>query len=185
MKFLEIFTPLMKGDFGLTDEYIYKSIDFGGPFIPIWGGNQEHHKIDRLVSVHGKTKLDKKITVFENEGIILSLDGSAGSMTYKDGKQKFALNHHAGFFKKKNNSKIDLEFFSIFYQKQLQELSVSEGSKTLTQDQLYSADFDIPDYSNQMKIMKNVKPLLSIRRKLDEIFTQKIDELFKKQIVKD
>ncbi len=180
-----MFEPVKKGDFGLTDEAIYKSIQYGGEFIPIWGGNQEHNTIDRLVSVNGRTKQDEPITIFEGEGIILSLDGSAGSMTYKSGTQKFALNHHAGFFKVRSDAiqKIDPEFFSIFYQKQLQELSVSEGSKTLTLDQLYEADFEIPAHSKQIEIMKPVKSILVLRQKIDLFIRQKIDEIFEKQIV--
>ena len=51
---------------------------------------------DRRISVSAKTKKGATIKIFSGEGIIISLDGSAGSMTYKNG-EKFALNHHAGF----------------------------------------------------------------------------------------
>ena len=185
MKFLELFEPVVKGDFGLTDEAIYKSIQHGGEFVPIWGGNKEHRTIDRLVSIFGKTKSNKPITIFVGEGIILSLDGSSGCMTYKPAGQKFALNHHAGFLKIKNDAqqKIDLEFFSIFYQKQLQELSISEGSKTLTLEQLYDAEFEIPDYDSQKEIMKKIKPLIELKIKFDDQINQKIDDLFEKRIV--
>jgi hypothetical protein len=185
MKFLEIFNPVIKGNFGLTEQAIYKSLQYGGEFIPIWGGNQEHETIDRLVSVNGRTKSDEPITVFSGEGIIISLDGSSGAMTYKKGDQKFALNHHAGFFSKKitKEKQIDLEFFSIFYQKQLQEMSVSEGSKTLTLEQLYEADFEIPIYDDQIKIMKEITPIITLKNKLNLLIESKIDELLEKQIV--
>jgi len=185
MKFKDLFEPIQKGDFGLTDEAIYKSIQYEGDFIPIWGGNQEHNTIDRMVSVNGRTKKDKPITVFEGRGIIISLDGSAGYMTYKSGGQRFALNHHAGFFRSNivYEPQINLQFFSIFYQKQLQELSVSEGSKTLTQDQLYQEDFEIPTYEDQIKIMDEITSLLTLKNKLNSLITTKIDELFQKQIV--
>ena len=162
MRFLDLFRPIQKGDFGLTDEAIYKSIQAGGEFIPIWGGNKNHNLIERRVSVNAKTKQNKPITIFEGEGIIISLDGSAGSMTYKQ-NQKFALNHHAGFFKIKKPKIILPEFFALFYQKQFQESSVSEGSKTLTLKHIYKIDFDIPSFDEQIRIMKAVKPVIYTR----------------------
>jgi len=178
MKFLDVFEPVQKGDFGLTEEFIYKSIQYDEEFIPVWGGNQEHIIIERLVSVKGRTKSNKPITIFDGEGVIISLDGSAGSMTYKNSKQRFALNHHAGFFKLKKNPlvKVDLEFFSIFYKKQLQEMSVSEGSKTLTLDQLYDAEFDIPSYDEQIKFMQTMMPVLSLKQKI-RILHDEIDKI--------
>lgn len=114
-----------------------------------------------MVSLGGKTKSGKKITVFNGEGIIVSLDGSSGSMTYKKG-QKFALNHHAGFFKiKKNAVKLIIpEFFVLFYGSQLKAKSISEGSNTLTLDQIYSMDFDIPSFEIQKKVMLLIGPLI-------------------------
>jgi len=165
MKFLEMFEKIKKGNSGLTGEAIYKSIQNGVNFVPIWGGNKEHNSIERRVTIDAKTKFNKPITIFQGEGIILSLDGSAGSMTFKH-NQKFALNHHAGFCKVKDTTKIIPEFFALFYQKLLKEMSVSEGSKTLTQDQIYAMDFDVPSLSDQRKIMKTIKPVLDSRKKL-------------------
>lgn len=175
MKFLEMFECIEKGNFGLTDEAIYKSIQNRGDFIPIWGGNKEHNLIERRISTNAKTKQNKNITIFEGEGIIISLDGSAGSMTYKQ-NQKFALNHHAGFFKVKNPKIIIPEFFALFYQKQLREKSVSEGSKTLTQDHIYQIDFDIPNFNNQRKIMTVINPILDIENNTKGLI-QKINKI--------
>ena len=96
MKFLDIFNEIQKGNYGLTDEAIYSSIREGDEFIPIYGGNKEHHITEKKVSINAKTKKGISITIFSGEGIIISLDGSAGSMTYNYGV-KFALNHQAGF----------------------------------------------------------------------------------------
>ena len=166
MKFLEIFEDVKKGNMGLTDEAIYKSIQNKGKFIPIWGGNKEHNSIKRYVSKNAKTKYDKLITIFDGDGIILSLDGSAGYMTHKN-NQTFALNHHACFFKIKKPNLILPEFFILFYQKILQEKSISDGSKTLTMDQIHTIDFDIPNYQTQKNIMDHINPLLMIRDKLN------------------
>ena len=171
MKFLEVFDPIVKGDFGLTDEMIYKSIQHGDEFIPVWGGGKSHSKISKMASTHAKTKKAAPMTIFNGCGIIISLDGSAGSMTYKPDSQKFALNHHAGFFRVKRGSKktIDPNFFVIFCAEQLKELSVSEGSRTLSPSQIYEENFDIPPYDTQIKIMDAVKPVLDLRQKIKNI----------------
>lgn len=175
MRFLDIFRPIQKGNFGLTDEAIYKSIQAGGEFIPIWGGNKNHNLIERRVSVNAKTKENKSITIFDDEGIIISLDGSAGSMTYKQ-NQKFALNHHAGFFKIKKPKIILPEFFALFYQKQFQESSVSEGSKTLTLEHIYEMDFDIPSFDEQIRIMKAVESIINIKNNA-QLLLQRINKM--------
>lgn len=162
MKFFQIFNPIEKGNFALTDEAIYKSIKHGGTLLPVFGGTEEHIFTERRVSENGFTNEDKKIRKFQGEGIILSLDGSAGSMTYiKD--RKFALNHHAGFLtlRKEVIDLVDLEFFSLFYEKQLKESAVSEGSKTLTAPILKELEFDLPEIAIQKEIMSKIRPILN------------------------
>lgn len=169
-KFLDIFTPIQKGNFGLTDEAIYKSIQHGGQFVPVYGGTQEHNTTDRFVSEHGKTKYDEPITIINGDGIIISLDGSSGCMSYVISR-RFALNHHAGFFQLKEQAKQSVvpEFFSLFFEKQLQEASISEGSKTLTPTMIESMDFDIPQYDIQKEIMLEIKPLLKVKEKAENL----------------
>ena len=115
MKFLDVFNEIDKGNYALTDEAIYASLQNGDEFIPLYGGNKEHKMTDRRISVSAKTKKGATIKIFSGEGIIISLDGSAGSMTYKNG-EKFALNHHAGFITLRKDAvdKVNLEYFSLF-----------------------------------------------------------------------
>ena len=171
MKFLDLFTPIEKGNYALTDEAIYKSIKYGKEFIPIWGGSKQHTAQDRMVSIEGRTKKGELIKKFQGEGIIISLDGSSGCMTYKDNNEKFALNHHAGFFKVKQEAEniIHPMYFAIFYQNQLEELSVSDGSKTVTPKQIYKTDFDIPEYEEQEKILNATMPLFTLQKKLNVV----------------
>src|SRR4030042_5009 len=169
-KFLDMFTPIKKGNFGLTDEAIYKSLQYEGQFIPVFGGTQEHNTTDRFIPEHGRTKHDKPITIFNGDGIIISLDGSSGCMTYVTSK-RFALNHHAGFFQLKEDvkQKVVPEFFSIFFEKQLREASVSEGSKTLTLNIVKSIDFDIPEYDIQKEIMLKIRPLSKAKEDVNNL----------------
>jgi hypothetical protein len=172
MKFLDLFDPITKGDFGLTEEAVYKSIQLGNRMVPFWGGNREHVHADRFVDEKARTKHNAPVRVFEGEGIIISLDGSAGNMTFKKG-ERFALNHHAGFFEvKKNSDLIDPDFFSIFYQQLFRAASVSEGSKTLTLDAIYAIDFDIPSMPLQRRIMAEIRPILDRRYRLYEMLAR-------------
>jgi len=169
--FLDIFKSIDKGNFGLTDEAIYKSIDYDEQFIPIWGGTEDHSVVERRVSEKGRTKENEPITLFRGEGVILSLDGSAGSMTFTR-CPKFALNHHAAYLQLRDDAKgkVDPEFFSLFYEKQLREASVSKGaSATLSTAILKTMDFDLPPYPTQITIMSELRPLLEKRSEIQTI----------------
>ncbi|MBQ6462216.1 MAG: restriction endonuclease subunit S [Pseudobutyrivibrio sp.] len=163
MKFLDVFNEVEKGNYALTDEVIYNSIQNNDEMIPLYGGNKTHSKPTRYVSSSAVTKKGKPITIFDGEGIIISLDGSAGSMTYKKG-ERFALNHHAGFITLKEKGVVRLEYFALFYQNFLQRLSISDGSKTLSLTQLYNTDFEFPTYDLQCRILDKILP---IKRKID------------------
>lgn len=117
MKFLDVFNKIKKGDYALTDEVVYTSIQNGDKLVPLYGGNKDHGSTDRMISITAKTKKGTLITVFSGGGIIISLDGSAGSMTYKN-NEIFALNHHAGFITVRDDAKnkVKPEFFAIFFQ---------------------------------------------------------------------
>lgn len=180
MKFLEMFNPVKKGNYALTDEVVYNSIQNKDELIPLYGGNKSHEKATRYVSSSAVTNQGKQITIFNGEGIIISLDGSSGSMTYKNG-EKFALNHHAGFITLKGTRFVRLEFFALFFQNFLRNLSVSNGSKTLSLAQLYSVDFEIPDYDLQCRILDKILPMKYQIDKLS-VLQQKYTDLLNRQI---
>ena len=167
MKFLDVFNEVEKGNYALTDEAIYASINNSDEMIPLYGGNKEHISTERKISVSAKTKKGVPITVFQDEGIIISLDGSSGCMTYKNG-EKFALNHHTGFItlRKDAINKVNLEFFAIYMQNFYRGMSVSDGSKTLSLTQLYQEDFDLPSYEMQCLVLKKIK---KIKSKIDAL----------------
>lgn len=185
MKFLDVFNEIKKGDYALTDEAVYHSLQNGDKLIPLYGGNKSHGRTDRKISVTAKTKKGIPITVFSGEGIIISLDGSAGSMTYKCNEQ-FSLNHHAGFITLRNNAadKVCLEFFALYMQNFYKNLSVSDGSKTLSLEQIYSEEFDLPNFSTQKSILTKLtrtKNLLDILQKMEESYLS----LLEKEIICD
>lgn len=165
MKFLDVFNEIEKGNYALTDEAIYASLQNGDELIPLYGGNKEHKTTERRISISAKTKKGATIKIFSGEGIIISLDGSSGSMTYKNG-EKFALNHHAGFItlRKEAVKKVNLEYFSLFLQNFYRQMGVSDGSKTLSLEQIYSQEFTLPQFDIQCNILNCLK---TVKGKLD------------------
>ena len=177
MRFLEVFNEIEKGNYALTDESVYASIQNGDEFISLYGGNKDHRSTDRRISVSAKTLKGTPITVFTGEGIIISLDGSAGSMTYKN-NERFALNHHAGFITAREDAteRVNLEFFAIYLQNFYRNLSVSDGSKTLSLTQIYNEEFNLPTYDVQCRALKGlrgtaskIEQLLQIKAKLKSL----------------
>ncbi len=161
MRFLDLFNKIQKGNYALTDEAVYASLQNHDELVPLYGGNKSHVFTERYISVSAKTMNGAPITIFSGEGIIISLDGSAGSMTYKIGEH-FALNHHAGFITLKDGAEyfVKLEFFAIYLQNFYRSLGVSDGSKTLSLERIYSEEFDLPSYSTQCRVLEKLKPVI-------------------------
>jgi hypothetical protein len=67
-KFLDIFDPIVKGDFGLTDEAIYNSMQRGGQFIPVYGAYQEHDKPIRFIPENGRSLSSGQTASFKSCG---------------------------------------------------------------------------------------------------------------------
>lgn len=178
MRFLDLFNEIEKGSYALTDEAVYYSIKNNDEMIPLWGGNKSHNKVDRMVSKSAKTKDGQDIKIFSGEGIIISLDGSAGSMTYKKG-EVFALNHHAGFITVRPDKKelVNLEYFALFYQNFYRSLAVSDGSKTLSLKQIYNEEFEIPSINIQNRIMRKLTEVKYAVQKLDNLKPMLLDIL--------
>lgn len=180
MRFLELFNPIEKGAHGFTDEAIYAAINNGDGVIPMYGGNNQHSTTDRYVSPSTQTVDGNTVKVFSSEGIIISLDGSAGSMTYKNG-ETFTLNHHAGFMTLTDEGKkrVNLIFFSYFMQSHYKSLSVSDGTKTLSLGQIYSDDFELPAKDIQDRVIGCLMPVLAKINHLS-IVNNRLEELLGK-----
>lgn len=183
MRFLDIFNEVQKGDYALTDEAIYASLQNGDKLIPLYGDNKDHSKTERRISVTAKTKKGAPISVFSGEGIIISLDGSAGSMTYKR-NEEFALNHHAGFITLRSDAKdkVCLEFFALYMQNFYRGLGVSDGSKTLSLEQIYLEEFDLPNFELQYRILSKIQ---IVQKKINilSLIREKYASLLEKKVV--
>lgn len=71
MNFLDVFNEIQKGNYALTDEAVYGSLQNKDELIPLYGGNKNHTSTERRISISAKTKKGEKITVFSREGIKL------------------------------------------------------------------------------------------------------------------
>lgn len=167
-RFSELFYPLEKGSYRLTEQAAYNSLKYKSEMVPLWGGQQSHIVENQFISIKGKTLHNKDIKIFDGGCLIISLDGSAGSITYKperiDGKEiKFALNHHAGVLRCRDNSILDIEYFKYRFEGFMKSLAVSEGSKTLTVGTLDRQIFEIPKIDIQREILKKYKKLDGVK----------------------
>ncbi|MDP3963146.1 MAG: restriction endonuclease subunit S, partial [bacterium] len=164
-----------------TEYAIYRSLAYDGELVPMWGGNQEHETINQYVSVNAKNKDNEPIRIFEGPCLIISLDGSAGSMTYKKKGEKFALNHHAGVLKCKDALKLNLEYFKYKFENYLKSLAVSDGSKTLSIGLLEKQLFELPEIKEQEKLVERYRKLAELKNKLKG-YLSTIQDLESKEI---
>jgi len=175
--FEEIFDDPAKGSSGLTKVAMYESILQGPPYIPKWGGQIRHDVVEERVSRQGRNNKGKPIRVFRGECLILSLDGSAGCMTYKPEKEagqpvEFALNHHAAVLRPKESDLVDLRYFKYRYEPYLKFLAVSQASSTLTLGLLKSQVFELPDFTVQKAIADQLEILWDLQRGFDSLSLQ-------------
>lgn len=182
MKFCDIFNPIEKGSHGLTEEAAYAAISLGS-MVPLYGGNSQHRTTERYISESAMTVDGQPMRVFDGEGIIISLDGSAGCMTYKSG-ERFALNHHAGFITLRTEARqrVNLRYFALFMQNHYKAIAVSAGSKTLSLAQIYSDDFELPDMATQDELMAQMTWVLDVCDRLSDV-KSRLDKLLLRQIV--
>ncbi|MDR3434041.1 MAG: N-6 DNA methylase [Rouxiella aceris] len=128
-----------KGSQGFTEEIIYSNFDSNG--IDVYGGGSKPtgYKV-RIDTINNK---GVKIKTFDAPAVIVSMDGSSGSLqVIRSGK--FTANHHAAVLKPLDES-FDLDWFVQSVEVSLKkEASNQEGSATLTKERLENQVVNIP-----------------------------------------
>lgn len=71
MRFLDIFNEVEKGNYALTDEAIYASLQNDDELIPLYGGNKEHTTIERRISITPKPKKVRKLLFLVERALLL------------------------------------------------------------------------------------------------------------------
>lgn len=184
-EFSNIFS-LKKGTSRFTEAAIYHSVPLNGvKSFPVYGGEASHKIAKSFVQENATNIEGKPVTFFEGECLILSMDGSAGFMTFKSKGKKFTLNHHAACvkIKKKYENDINLKWFKYAYQNTLMDLSVSKGSsKTLSKTVLDTQIITTPIRSTQDVWVESIEELELISENLEKIGTI-IERLSEKELV--
>lgn len=139
VKMLSDLFSIRKGDTALTEVSIYESYDPDG--IPVYGGGAAlpTHTIARD-SLRGN---GKAITVFSGPAIVLSVDGSSGSMRVIE-KGDFACNHHAAVLVPKSK-KLPLHLIVQQAESRLKALASNQtASASLTLGVINSMQVTLP-----------------------------------------
>ena len=162
-----------KGTGGFTEEGIYHDMPLNNhPFIPFFGGEKIHRFPEKFVRDGAKNNKGKVVKYFSGECLILSMDGSAGYMTYKPNGEKFTLNHHAASItlKPQYNKKINLKWFKHEYQKTLIDSTVSKkSSRTLSKEVLESIFITAPKPTEQEAWVKEIEEIEQLNNRLEKI----------------
>jgi hypothetical protein len=158
------------GNHGLTEETIYNyqpsSTDES---VPIFSGSQDNIVPIAYVRKDARNNKGEPVTCFEGPCLILTKDGSAGLITYKD-QGIFTINHHACVLKVKDSWKFDLdiEWFAHQYQSSLQQYVTSKSDNRVFSTKWFDrVEFKIPCLPVQRRQKNKKKALVNIKNRIE------------------
>jgi hypothetical protein len=152
-----------KGDQGLTEEFIYRSFDPSG--IKVYGGGASEPKF--TIARDAVTKSGEQITVFKGPKIVISMDGTSGSMRVVE-DEEFCLNHHGAVLSPRDPD-FDLHWFVQQAESGLRSLaSNQESAATLTKPRLESFELPVPQ---DPAIRKRIGAAHALLAKLRDLIT--------------
>lgn len=157
------------GTHGLTEETIYNyqplSID---EKIPIFSGSQNNIIPIAYIRKNARNNKGEPISYFDGPCLILTKDGSAGLITYKE-KGLFTINHHACVLKLKDTwkGKLDIEWFAQQYQSSLYQYVTSKSDNRVFSTRWFDrVQFEIPPYPLQIRQKNRKKILLQLKYRI-------------------
>lgn len=154
---------IKKGNSGFTEEIIYRNYDSNG--MPVYGGGASAPRF--RVTKETRTKSNKRIGVFCGPAIIVSLDGSSGSM-HVINSGEFCVNHH-GVVLIPYDPYLDLDWFAQQCEQEIKSLATNKsGSATLTIPKLANFPMLVPLGAEERGKIGN------LRRELSNIISQLI-----------
>ena len=142
------------GNHRLTEDIIYnQQPNDEDSKIPIFSGSNDNICPIDYISDKAKNKDGEEVKYFKGPCLILTKDGSAGLLTYKDSEEKiFTINHHACILKlkKEQENKVLLKWFAYQYRKKLYKyISSKSDNGVFSIEWLDKVIFNIPDKSIQ------------------------------------
>lgn len=160
------------GNHGLTEEIIYQYKPTNkDDRVPIFSGSKDNKIPIGFIQNNVKNLEGKDIKCFDAPCLILTKDGSAGLLTYKE-KGNFTLNHHACVLKVKPEffNKIDMEWFAYQYQKRLYQYVTSKSDNGVFSTEWFDRVlFEITDYNIQIRQKNKKNKLKTIIYKLGSL----------------
>lgn len=140
------------GNHGLTEEVIYNSQPTrDDDCVPIFSGSKNNIIPIGVIRRLAKNKAGADIKCFEGPCLILTKDGSAGLMTFKE-EGIFTINHHACVLRIKDEWKdrLDQEWFAYQHETGLLQFVTSKSDNRILSTQWFDRIlFDVPDYEVQ------------------------------------
>ncbi len=183
---LKEFIKFNSGNNGLTRHFIYKNLPSSEDnAIRVISPSKEKFKIMGFVDKDAKIK-NKNLKIYNGETILLVRKGNAGKMHYYN-NYTYTVNEDAYVLtiKEKYKDKINLQWFSYYFQKLFYNLATAKGgngtiSKSYAEEQI----INIPDIKIQEEELSTFIRLENYLENLD-IIENKIDNLLERIIVFD
>jgi hypothetical protein len=153
----QLFT-VSKGDTGLTEAMIYREMDIGNG-IPVYGGGAGAPKFKASTKL--TTQSGEPAHTFSGPAVVVSMDGSAGSIQVID-KGSFFCNHH-GAVLKPNNTSVNLWCFAQCAEPALRRLASNKGSSaTLTKPALETLVVSLPKAASDIATVERGRRALTL-----------------------
>lgn len=169
------------GNSGLTEEYIYRTINEQQlKNILLTGSINDTN--NRLISDIKLTN-NKKINIYQTEGIHIIRKGKAGTIKYLP-HNTYALNDDAYLLTKKENIKYEIDLEWLFYTQKELFMKYSTNSDNGTWSKtgfLNNAKINIPLIKEQKKV-KNIFRKLTEKKKKIELILNEINKTFSKDL---
>ncbi len=161
------------GNHGLTEEVIYShQPTTQDDCVPIFSGSGDNEIPIGTVNKKAKNNKNVDVVYFESPCLILTKDGSAGLLTFKE-SGIFTINHHACVLKIKNEwkDKVNPEWFVYQYQKELYQYVTSKSdNQVFSMKWFEKLSFEIPPYDIQIRQLtkkRNLRSIITHLKKLD------------------
>ena len=172
----------MSGNSGLTEEFIYHSLQHIGKRYTVLSSATEERTLMGQVPM---CKIaNKPLKVFEGrEGLLVTRNGKAGRTRFLE-KGNYTINDHAYILYVKDDCpyKINLKWLLMQYKKDFLMFSSSSDNGTWNMTGFFkSVRIDIPDYEEQMAAVNIWDKLLYAYEKIQKINNVFV-EVFEKQI---
>lgn len=170
------------GHSGLTEEFIYSTLLLSGERYKVKSSSTSEETLIGYVPQCILNGSPIKINT-RKETLLIARNGNAGQTEYIV-NEKYTINDHAYILFVKDDCpyKINLKWFSIQYRSEIMNYTSSSANGTWNMTGFFkNVVIDIPEYNEQMKIVRLYKKAEDMKEKIDKI-TSKLSVLLSKEI---